>query len=861
VAAPADPSRDAAPLRREVAAAFAALFAIVAAHALAETARDTLFLRGLPPERLPWAYLAIAGLVLVASPLVERVARHGRAAVLRALLVVGAAGHLGFAALADRADARVPFALYVWCGLLTTELVIQFWVLLATRVDVQRAKRAFARVAAGGVAGAAAGAGAASLLTLALGVRALLVAAAVVLAGAFAATFALGAERAAAPRPAHPRAPLRPVLRDAYAVRVIATVALLAAMAIGVDYLFKVAVAAELPADRLDEFFARYHTAVNATALALQLVATPWLLQRLGVTRALLVLPTFVTLGASAVAVVGGLLPALLLRAIDGALRPSLHGAASEILYLPVPDSQRGAARALAASIGQRGGQAAASVALLVAIHGGAGLAAVAVGTASLAAALVAAAASLRARYVDRFRSGLREWASEAPIEVPALDLDALESLFAALASPDPDEVIVALELLAGYGKERLIPPLILYHPEPRVVTRAIDLCTARAPQGFATLLPWLLDHAGPDVRAAALAALARRGELDAEQERRVLDALVADGAEARPALARAVAALPPERSLFWLELLAKTDDPAVQAALAEELARAPLPAHVPLLLPLLASGSAREPARRALCAVGSPALAAVAEALADPETTRSVRRHLPRTLSRFPCEAAAPLLTAALAVEKDPRVRFKILRGLGRLRADCPTLVLDLAPVREVAARSLERAIEMLAFRIAVRVARADTSDDGRLLARLLAEKEERALERVFRALHIVGPEIEYRALFEAIRGSDAHARAAAGEVLEHVAPEPLRTGLLAAVAPGAAEERLAAALAFHSPFGADALVPLAKGEPPADLTECRPLLAALWDEMAGDADPVLAALAARARPASLGGDDVRAG
>jgi ATP:ADP antiporter, AAA family len=851
-----DPPRSAA---RDVRAAFAILFTIVAAHALAETARDTLFLRGLPAARLPWAYLSIAALVVVASPAVARVARAGRVAALRVLLVVGAAGHLAFAAIAADAGPRMLFALYVWCGLLTTELVVQFWLLLGAHLDVQHAKRAFTRVAAGGVAGAAAGSGLAAVLTLVLPVRALLAAAAAVLAVAFAATYVLRWTLAARPAPAAgaPAAPLATVRADGYALRVIGTVALLAATTTGIDYLFKASVAAELPADRLDDFFARYHAAVNAAALALQLVVAPWVLQRLGVARALLVLPSLTALGAAGVAAVGGLWPALALRAADGALRPSLHGGASEILYLPIAAPAREAVRSLAASVGQRGGQAAGSVALLLALHAGATLSVVAAGTAALGVLLLAAAATLRARYVERFRSGLRALSSETPVEVPTLDLDALETLFGALASPDPEEVIGALELLTGYGRAHLIPPLILYHPTPRVVRRALDLGAPHA-RGFAPLLPWLLSHADPDVRAAALATRVRCGELADEEERTVLEGLVAAGDPARAALARAVAALPAERSIVWLERFARSGEPAVQAALAEEVAHAPRGAHIPILIPLLGVPAAREPARRALVALGASALRALAEALADPATPRAVRRHLPRSISRFPCERAAPILTAALAAERDPHVRFKTLRGLGRLRADCPELALDPTPVRATATRSLERVFDLVTWRLAVRVARADGAGRGALLARLLEEKERRALECVFRALHILTPDLEYGSLFAATRGADAHARAAACEVLEHAAPEPLRAGLLAAVASDAPEERLATGLAFHAPFGAEALVPLAKGEPPLDLHECAPLLAALWSRMEADADPALAALAASARPADLGDDRV---
>ena len=51
--------------RKNLAIGFFSLFALMAAHALSETARDALFLGRLDADQLPWAYLAIAGLALV----------------------------------------------------------------------------------------------------------------------------------------------------------------------------------------------------------------------------------------------------------------------------------------------------------------------------------------------------------------------------------------------------------------------------------------------------------------------------------------------------------------------------------------------------------------------------------------------------------------------------------------------------------------------------------------------------------------------------------------------------------------------------------------------------------------------------
>jgi hypothetical protein len=372
-------------------------------------------------------------------------------------------------------------------------------------------------------------------------------------------------------------------------------------------------------------------------------------------------------------------------------------------------------------------------------------------------------------------------------------------------------------------------------HPDGDVRASAIR-CRGRAFDARA-LRRMLWSDPQAAVRAAAFAELTRRQAIEPERGREILEALLAGGggAAALPALARAAASLPPEQTRGWLAELATDADPAVRKALAEELARHPSESQLPALLALLADPEAREPARRALCALGRPARDALAAALGDPATPRSVRRHLPRSLSRFAPGDAIPLLTQALEVEADPRVAYKILRGLCRLRADWPAIPVAAGPIAAVAERSLRRAIELLAFQTALE----PPQQADAILLRLLREEEERALEGVFRALHILDPEVGYRALHRAARAADARDAAAAREVLEHVVKEPLRAGLLPLLSPAPRRERLAAALAFHEPASAGAL-----------LVEATPdVLDACWAAMMHDADPVLAAVAGRAR------------
>src|SRR5207245_5712876 len=71
----------------------------------------------------------------------------------------------------------------------------------------------------------------------------------------------------------------------------------------------------------------------------------------------------------------------------------------------------------------------------------------------------------------------------------------------------DDAEVVGAMDLLAAEGRERLVPALILYHPSPLVVRRALELFETSGRTDFVPVADRLLDHADPEVRAAALRA------------------------------------------------------------------------------------------------------------------------------------------------------------------------------------------------------------------------------------------------------------------------------------------------------------------------------------------------------------------
>jgi AAA family ATP:ADP antiporter len=149
----------------------------IASHAVRETARDALFLGGLPAERLPYAYLLIAAGAIVVGIANRYLLDHfSHRRLLVASMIGASAIDALFWTVTDRPSAEVLFGLYAWTGLLGTAITMQLWLHLASVFDVEESKRAFPLVTAGGLTGAVLGSAFAGGILLAFDTNALLLA-------------------------------------------------------------------------------------------------------------------------------------------------------------------------------------------------------------------------------------------------------------------------------------------------------------------------------------------------------------------------------------------------------------------------------------------------------------------------------------------------------------------------------------------------------------------------------------------------------------------------------------------------------------------------------------------------------------
>lgn len=854
--------------RRPATLAFLALLGITAAHTLIETARDALFLTKVPIAHLPALYLAIAAAGLVVTragaALEARRDRRGIAATSRVdpvvvSLLVGAAITAAFWFGAESPGRSVLYALYVFSGLFASWVAGRLWTTLGAIFTVVQAKRLYGVVGTGAVLGAVLGAAAARASLALVDVRHLLLVGAGLLIVTALGPAALLPKPVAEPKrrgstanhpddasaaPPSLGAQIGGVARHPYLVRVLGIVMVTAAAGTAIDFVFKSEVAAHIQDPReLASFLASMSLATNVLSLLAQSVGVGIVMRVLGVHRALYVMPLLLGFGAGAAVLGLGFGAALAMRGIDGALRQSLQKTSTELLFVPLPDALRARAKPIVDLVGQRGGQAITSVAILGLVYlvGGArGAQAIGVVVAALVAAWLLLARGLRSRYLDVFRGTLQGGRIELTAGMPALDMTALEALIAALSSRKDAQVLGALDLLAAQSRGRLLPSLILFHPSKAVVLRALELLVDSERTDFVPVADRLLSHPDaevrtaalrgraaaehdaeflrglledpqPEIRATALVALASAGDLSPEDAEARMRELAATSIEARRALTRALGEVKAPRGASGdaaaresarvgiekaLLMLATDDDAETRTLAASAMGRVGAPAFVPALVAMLADRRTGLPALDALAEMGDVAVAAVDAALDSDDTDEETKWRLLRVLSRSRSADAVPRLAKRLASSKDTMLVTRILRALRAAQTSGVDVPVDATRLAALATETVAAVARALSFRLAharlLDESPALRTTAAELMQKLLRDKEIEATERLFLVLGLMHPAERITRIQRGLASASGKARASSRELLENVVRAPLRDLVLAVIDDVTDAERL---------------------------------------------------------------------
>ena len=348
---------------RRVVVLGASLAAVIVGQMIAAKAtRDTLFLSNFDIRLLPRMVVvsAILSAAVTLSTTRLRVTIDPRR--MTAALAVASAAILGaFYFFEPRAPKVVAALLYLHTMSIGPLLATGFWSAINEALDPRSAKKAVAKISAGGTIGAVIG----GLIVERVGTSASVQTVLLFLAGANVVCLIVvpmfprpSGARAVAKGPKKQGA-IEAVLGDRFLRTIAGLVIFTVIGAALLDYALKAeAVDAFGGGGELLRFFAWYYVATAAVSFAVQVGAGRWLLEKLGVVRAVSTLPMIACLAGGLGIVLGGIVAATVARGLEQIVRSSLYRSAYELLYTPVAPAQKRAGKPLIEVVVDRSAEA-----------------------------------------------------------------------------------------------------------------------------------------------------------------------------------------------------------------------------------------------------------------------------------------------------------------------------------------------------------------------------------------------------------------------------------------------------------------------------------------------------------------------
>jgi len=325
------------------------IFLVIAVLMIIKPTVNALFLSELGVEQLPFAFLAVAITAIASSFFYSRaLTRFPLNRIIKFTLFGSTFVLISFGLLLkfNWVGGWFLYLFYVWVALYAVLAASQFWVLANLVYNVREAKRLFGFIGSGAILGGIFGGYLTSLLAPFIGTDNLIFLAAILLLCCIpllqkiwnSGIKKLGKQK-------RPRRTVDTTVRPWQLIKKskhltyiagIVTVSVLTAKLI--DYLFSDFAAAAIPdPDELTAFFAFWFSTFSLLSLTVQLFFTHRIVGIWGVGFSLLLLPIGIFAGSLFFFILPELSAIIVIKAMDGVMKQSVHKSASELLALPLP--------------------------------------------------------------------------------------------------------------------------------------------------------------------------------------------------------------------------------------------------------------------------------------------------------------------------------------------------------------------------------------------------------------------------------------------------------------------------------------------------------------------------------------------
>ncbi|MBM3791003.1 MAG: hypothetical protein FJW35_11740, partial [Acidobacteria bacterium] len=614
----------------------------------------------------------------------------------------------------------------------------------------------------------------------------------------------------------------RLLLRSRYLLFITALVAVSCLCTTTLDIQFKMLAGEWYGSDKdaMRAFFGLFYGWMGLGSFLVQLVLTGRLLRSFGIRITLFILPAVFVLGTAGILLIPTLLVATLFRGGNNLLRYSLDKSSLELLYLPVAPDIKSRLKPFVDSFINRLADGFAGLVLgLFALGLNFGPRLMSLVNLVFIAGWFAVALAIRREYLNVLKRAIeRRTLDPDRTTSVVLDRSTADAVASLLAGGDTGQILYGLSLFE-VGREHAWHPylrVLLGHPSPEVRRRALSLLCDGGDRDVVTQVEQMARDESPAVRGEALrylvihagrdpVELLMQGRLDvpdhsiqgsvvlfllqqgAKEHRAaaqwMLQQLIgsrdAGGAAARAAAARVLGMIRPPFPLHSaLADLVRDKEPEVAEQAMVSAARIRGREFLPGILSNLSRPLLVTTAKKTLAQYGERVVGTLQDYLNDESVPLEVRRHIPAILARVPVAESAQVLTRSI-LQGNPGLRYDILKALNRLRRKAPALI-----SRSDAYENLLDA-ELLGYHRSIQIqavlkpqAGTGAEQDGEsLLCRILAERMDYELERVFLLLALLYPQRDIQNAYHGIISRRPQLQANSLEVLEHlVKPDTYR-------------------------------------------------------------------------------------
>jgi AAA family ATP:ADP antiporter len=778
------------------------------AYTIAKVLRDALFLAEFGALALPYAYIGVAvaatGFVWLESRVAIRFKRVGTTR-LHQYAAIGFSLAAAVVVPLERHWATAVF--YVWAGSQAMMLLPHFWALALDVWDSRRARRMIPLLGGCGLIGGLIGGAFAGWAAPVVKQGGLMWSLPALLIGAHLLTRVIEKHRSRGPRRievSHTVSQWHIVRRSSYIKILVVALALSVIVSTLVDFQFKVFIQRLYPDPHaLTQFLGRFYVGLNALALVFQFSLGGWLMYRLGLGPSTGLQPATAVLFVSSLALGAGLWIVLAMRWIQGVVFQTLGKSSAEIYFMAVRPHERRRIKPAVDTLVDRWSDAIAGLLLILILRVVGGRSdLVSTLTIAFVAVWVVLLLVLNRGYGRAFAQRLSSHWLEPEVAEDAMRIpSARKALLQGLGAEDEARIVLALKL-SERSRDKEIARVVrscLGHPSANVQAATVEAMDAMRLRDMEGVIRGFIDQPQERLRCAAVRYLLQHGSRPAALARAwiegndlplrqaAVDALFERASEGRAALtpqwidarlasgqredllvaARALGVMTGSASLRQLREMLAVPDVEVRRVALVSAARRPSRELLDVLLPLLVVPELGHEARRAVAAVGTPAVPAL-QRLLDGEQGRRAQALAARALARI----ASPRAVGALMTmvkNRDPGRRDLGFESLTRVRLEIGKPVLPRAAAHRFFLRELS---EYRGFIGPARSLECEAAPEVRLLAETFRESAESALQRALGALVCWYDPKPLSGAFDRLKSRKEGGAATALEYLGHVLP-----------------------------------------------------------------------------------------